>query len=195
MKVKVSKYKRSLYEIELSSDMQAVIWDFYVTRSFASSASQKRPVGVFGIKQIPFDEMINVAGIAKDKCIILPCTTMPKTLTKLDLETHKTDSASKEKAEIAIYIDIPRLCCIQPFKVDEDLNVKRRASLADCLFTHIRGAFAHSNIYFFDNGNVMLEDKDNNGKITASILMPVHSLIDWIKLIDANKTVYPELHD
>ena len=43
--------------------------------------------------------------------------------------------------------------------------------------------------YFFDNNMVLLEDKDG-GKITATILLPVHSLVDWIFIVDKNGNYY-----
>ena len=57
------------------------------------------------------------------------------------------------------------------------------------LFRHMRNSFAHGNTYFFDNNMVLLEDKDG-GKITATILLPVHSLVDWIFIVDKNGNYY-----
>ena len=62
------------------------------------------------------------------------------------------------------------------------------------MFTHIRNAFAHGNTYFFENGNVLLEDKDGN-KITARILIAVQTLVDWIRLIDKDSIIYPVLSE
>lgn len=190
--VTVSQYKKSIYEIGLSKEEEAVIWDFYVTRSFAASASQKRTIKEFGYSQIPLKQMLELAGITNDTCKILPCTTMPSTIKSLGLETSAKDK-NGNKVEIGIDIDTPRLCCIQKFTVTDEQGISPAGSAAECLLTHIRNSFAHGNTYFFDNGNVLLEDKDGN-KITARILIPVRLLLEWIILIDKNGTVYPNLH-
>jgi len=175
----------------LSDETQAIIWDFYVTRSFANSASQKRQVKDFGISQIPFDEMIKVAKIKPGFWKILPCSSMKNTLVQLDLETERKIKNSDKKEEIAIDIETPRFCCLQPFTVNEELKILGSCSQAECLFTHIRNSFAHGNTYFFDNGNILLEDK--SGKTTAKILISTNTLVDWIKLIDSKHLIYPQV--
>lgn len=191
--VKISPYKKSIHQIGLDPNIENIIWDFYVTRSFASSASQKRSVKEFGISQIPLKKMMLKAGIAEGKSKIIPCTTMPGTIRELGLETTSKDNNGKT-VEKEIDIDEPRLCCIHKFTVTDEQGISPNGSPAECLLTHIRNAFAHGNTYFFDNGNVLLEDKDGN-KITARILLSVQSLIDWIILVDKGGAVYPSLHN
>lgn len=55
-----------------------------------------------------------------------------------------------------------------------------------CLFRHIRNAFAHGNTYFFENENVLLEDKDGK-KVTARILIPQQALLEWTGIIDKSR--------
>lgn len=45
------------------------------------------------------------------------------------------------------------------------------------MFAYIRNTFAHGNTYYFDNENVLLEDKDQR-KITAWILIPMQALLE-----------------
>lgn len=177
----------------MPAETEAIIWYFYVTRSFAASASQKRSVKEFGINQLPLKQMIVVANVAEGESVIIPCTTMPGTLRKLSLETTGKDTTGK-KTEIEIDVDRPRWCCIQKFTVTDDQGISANGSPAECLFTHIRNAFAHGNTYFFENGNVLLEDKDGN-KITARILIAVQTLVDWIRLIDKDSIIYPVLSE
>lgn len=167
-----------------------MIWDFYVTRSFASSASQKRKVGDFGIKSIPIDEMLKQAGFTEDHCRFMPCTTMTNTIKSLNFCLDgKAKNDKKNEIELED-IETPRMCCLQQFTVTEDGQITPGPSKAECLFTHIRNAMAHGNTFFFDNGNVLLEDKDK-GKITAMILISVQSLVEWIRIIDSKGIVYP----
>lgn len=187
----VSNYKKSIYEIGLSTGKETLIWDFYLTRSFASSASQKRAIADFGIKHIPFKELMISAGIADENCRILTCSSMKRSLQSLGLEIECKD-ADGNKIEKEIDVDIPRICCLHPFTVNEEYKIVPGGSQADCLFTHIRNSLAHGNTYFFENGNILLEDKDQR-KISARILIPLQALIEWIKIIDAKHLVYPEL--
>ena len=63
MKVFVQEYKKSIYDIGLDKDSEATIWDFYVTKAMCKSASQKRTISDYGLKNIPYDAMLKVAGI------------------------------------------------------------------------------------------------------------------------------------
>lgn len=62
-RVFASAYKKSIYDIGLPREQEAVIWDFYVTKSIASSASQRRAISDYGWKNIPFKEMLSSACI------------------------------------------------------------------------------------------------------------------------------------
>lgn len=75
--------------------------------------------------------------------------------------------------------------------IDENENIKleNKENHILCLMRHIRNTFAHGNTYFFDNDNMLLEDKDGE-KITASILISKRSLLDWIKIIDKDSKFY-----
>lgn len=173
-------YKKSIYEVGISDEKQALIWDFYVTHSFASSASQKRAVKDYGLNQLPLKEMLKAASITEENSKILPCSSLKNTLLSLNLDTNNE-----------INFETPRLCCLQPFKVDESLKIIPLCSQAECLFTHIRNAFAHGNTFFLDNGNVLFEDKDRQ-KVTARIFIAVDTLIQWIIMIDKNHFIYSD---
>lgn len=62
-----------------------------------------------------------------------------------------------------------------------------------CLFRHIRNAFAHNNVFFFENGNVLLKDYQRDGdkqkdkKVTAAILIKFDTLFEWIQFIETDQ--------
>lgn len=60
---------------------------------------------------------------------------------------------------------------------------KKEENKIDCLLRHIRNAIAHSKIYSFPSGNIMLEDKVINGLSTARILLHKEVLLRWIDII------------
>ena len=92
------------------------------------------------------------------------------------------------------HLEHPRAILLQKYSITVDENEKFKFSgggenHVNCLFRHIRNSFAHGNTYFFDNGNVLLEDKDNS-KITAAILIKQQTLLDWIRVIDKEEQFY-----
>lgn len=186
MKDTVQKYKKSINESSYTIAQISMIWDFYVTKSIAASASQKRTASDYGLKQIPFVKMLEVAGIKESQHKILLSDRMPATLNGLDLKT-----TGEKGVEIPIEIDIPRFALIMGYSIcdEEEPKPKDNCSKAECLLTHVRNAFAHGNTYFFNNGNLLLEDK-NKSNTTAMILIKQKTLLDWIKLIDHEERFY-----
>ena len=176
-RVFASAYKKSIYDIGLPREQEAAIWDFYVTKSIASSASQRRTISDYGWKNIPFKEMLSSAGILSNNVKILPATSINETLKKYNLDTGK---ANDEKE---IEIDELKIVCLTPFTIADENPPKAKVGDAESVLTHIRNAFAHGNTYFFDNGKVLLEDKNSN-VITARILIDVQTLLDWIPIVD-----------
>ncbi|NBH61412.1 hypothetical protein D1155_07100 [Anaerotruncus sp. 80] len=188
MKVNVQDYKKSIYEIGLDKDSEAVIWDFYVTKAICKSASQKRSASDYGLSKLPYEEMLEVAGVAADNAVILLADTMKETLKKLDLETEA--GSGKNKHPIEIETEECRFAIITPYRIADDKAPEAKCGKAESLLTHIRNALAHGNTYFFDDGKVMLEDKDSQGKITARIIVKKETLFDWIRLIDFEERYY-----
>lgn len=62
-----------------------------------------------------------------------------------------------------------------------------------CIFRHIRNAFAHNNVFFFENGNILLkdyqrkDDKQDDKTVTAAILIKFDTLFEWIRLIETDQ--------
>ena len=62
-----------------------------------------------------------------------------------------------------------------------------------CIFRHIRNAFAHNNVFFFENGNILMkdyqrkDDKQDDKTVTAAILIKFDTLFDWIRLIETDQ--------
>lgn len=186
-KVEVQPYKKSINESSFSSEQIAMIWDFYVTKSVAASASQKRTPSDYGRKTLPWKEMCECAGLTKENTKILLANSINKTIEKMDLLTE-TGSA-KDKKYIAIDVDTPKICCLTPYTISDEDPPKGKVGEAESVLTHIRNAFAHGNTYFFDNKYLLLEDKEQQ-KVTARIILAQQTLIDWISLIDKEQRYY-----
>ena len=73
------------------------------------------------------------------------------------------------------------------------VNISNSEAGYKCLFRHIRNALAHNNIFFYENGNILLKDfqrdgdKQKDNKVTAAILIKFDTLFEWIKLIETEQ--------
>lgn len=189
---KVSKIenKKSLKDSLFSHAQIDMIWDFYVTHAICGGSGLERSVIDYGwtkddkkssgypaIEKALFD----IADLSRKICFIR-AKTCKDTLTAMDL------------SEDLICVNHERAVLLQNYNISIDENDTIQFSgggenHVNCLFRHIRNALAHGNTYFFDNGMVLLEDKDNS-KITASILIKQQSLLDWIRVIDKEEKFY-----
>lgn len=192
MKTIVQNYKKSINQTLFTPEQVAIIWDFYVTKSIAESASQKRKITDYGYKQFPWKEMLARAGISSDNVKILLANSINKTLEQYDLSI--TEGKGDNKQNKAIEIDVLKIVCLTPYTISDEESPKGRVGEAESVLTHIRNSLAHGNTYFFENGNVLFEDKDMRGVITARIILKQQTLLDWISLIDKDQQYYV-LHD
>lgn len=183
MKQIISPFKKSISEAGIWSSREVeVIWDFYVTKSVASSASQRRTAGDYGLKELPFDTLLDQAEVSPEKREVLMANSMNKVLKEYDFAY-----SGKEKdgtvTELPIDISTPRVLYLQPYYIrDREGPVARGGGKAVTLLTHLRNSFAHGCTYFFDNGMALFEDKagGSNGNTTAMILIPRTALVEWI---------------
>lgn len=188
----ISKYKMSLSEAGFWTPEEiSAIWDFYVTKSIASSASQKRRASDYGLKEMPFDALLYRSGVPKDKREMLMADSINGVLDEYGFVTREK-KGNKEEIEIPIDIDSPRLVCIQPYSIADRGKPAAKAGKAATMFTHIRNSLAHGCTYYFDNGMMLLEDRANgsSGKTTAMMLLPQSAFVDWIKIIDIDAKYY-----
>ena len=188
MRIEIQSYKMSINQTKFTHEQVAIIWDFYVTKSIAESASQKRRISDYGHSQFPWKEMLTKAGITSDNVRILLANSINKTLELYDLNI--TEGKGNGKHNRAIEIDTPKIVCLTPYTIADGESPKGRVGEAESVLTHIRNSFAHGNTYFFENGNVLFEDKDMKGIITARIILKQQTLLDWITLIDKEQKFY-----
>lgn len=188
MKVEVQSYKKSINQSGFTDDQIAIIWDFYVTKAIAESASQRRRASDYGLKELPWKDMLESAEIKEENIKVLLANSINKTLITYDLEI--VEGKGNEKKNKAIEIGVPKIVCLTPYSIADEEKPKARVGEAESVLTHIRNSFAHGNTYFFDNGMLMIEDKDQRGTPTARMILKKQTLLDWIKLVDASQTFY-----
>lgn len=188
MRVEVQNYKKSINETDFTDEQIKMIWDFYVTKSVASSASQKRTISDYGKRQFPWKEMLNTADISNENVKILLANSINQTLENFDLNI--IEGKGENRRNRPIEIDTPKIVCLTPYSIADEEPPQPRVGEAESVLTHIRNSLAHGNTYFFENGNVLLEDKDPRGSITSRILLRQRTLLDWISIIDNEQRYY-----
>lgn len=197
-KVDIQTYKKTLRDSLFSYDQVEVIWDFYVSHSLAGTSGQSISLENYGWnlnnhgKTLADIEKKLMMKAEIDKLCCIRSSTIKDTLVACDLSNDK------------ICIEHPRIVIQQKYSVTVDENEKIKftgggENRVICLFRHIRNALAHANTYFFDNGLMLLEDKDktktkDKTKITGMILIRQQTLLDWIGIIDKEQKFYV-LHD
>lgn len=189
----IDSYQKSINSAGFSETEVNLIWEFYVTKAITKTCAQKRAVRDYGIRQLPWTDMKKSAGLVDDKVKILPANSINQTLENLGLETkrkEKDENGKSKTADTEIEIDTPRIACLTPFSVSDDNPPKANIGDAESVLTHIRNSFAHGLTYFFDNGNALLEDRDQRGGITARFILHKQTLLDWIYLVDKNEKFY-----
>ena len=114
----ISKYKKSIRDSAIwSSEEVSIIWDFYVTKSVAASASQQRAAKDFGLKEMPFDTLLDYSGVLAEKREMLMADRIDGVLKEYGFVYMGKDPNTKEVIEIPIEIDSPRLVCMQPYSI------------------------------------------------------------------------------
>lgn len=187
----IQNYKISIRDAGVwDSEEISAIWDFYVTRSVASSAAQKRTASDYGLRELPFDSLFEIAGIAQDKYELLMANTISGVLKEFDFEIATKVNGVEEQKRIDI--DTPRFVGIQPYLIRDRETPHGKESKPVSFFTHLRNSFAHGLTYFLPNGNLLLMDKagGSSGKTTAALLVSCGVILEWIKMIDIEARYY-----
>lgn len=180
--------REAVKQLGIEATIEKVLWDFYVSRSFAAATGNPISLEACGWHDTQSktdgypaleSALASTAGLSSF-CIIRN-KTIKDTLRQMDLSNER------------ICVSHPRAVLTQNFTFESDENetvkIKSGESRINAIFRHIRNSFAHGNTYFFPTGNCLLIDKDGS-KTTAAILVPKQALWDWIAIVDKYKTYY-----
>lgn len=196
MKGFIQPYKSSLSECGIfESSTVETIWDFYVSKSIASSSGQKRTATDYGLREIFYEGLMSIAEIPSNRNEMIMADSINAVLKEYDFVVErkgKQDAGEPERVSLEIEIDELRALSMQPYSISDRNKPVGKISKSECLLAHIRNSFAHANTYWLDNGNVLLEDKagGSSGKTTAMILINSQTLVRWIKAIDIEGRFY-----
>lgn len=168
LKKDIAPFKKTLNESSYSDKEKLLIWDFYVSDHEYNS----KHLGKINDKL--FEKLKDAAGA----CVF--CTIRSKSINNTLKNADLYDKS--------ICIEHPRAVLMRKHMVKSNENEEFSFVPANgenevaCLLRHIRNALAHNHIYFFDNGNVLLEDYEKK-TLTAKILVTKETLMVWIEIL------------
>lgn len=188
-KIEKIDHKCALRDSSFSDAECRIIWDFYVSRSFAAATGLPVELSDYGWNNsqsktdgLPALERTLAEAAGIESFCIVRSKTVKDTLQQMGLSQDR------------ICIVHPRAVMLQNYHVDIDENEKPKIesveSRINSIFRHIRNSLAHGNTYFFPNGMCLLEDKESSTKITAEILIPCEALLTWIGIVDKKRRYY-----
>lgn len=181
--VKIAAYRRSIVESGMAQEDICEILDFFLfhapmlkndKKTEYSALKRLKDFGWTGnAKLLELEGKLLEAAEMEIFCI-LKSDTIKQTLKEMNLENQ-------------ICICHPRAVMKQNCRItvceDETVKIGVKESRMECLFRHIRNAFAHNDTYFFENGFVLLEDYDMDRTVSAKILFERKTLLQWIQIV------------
>ena len=181
-KVQIKTKVKAISQMGFTSEEVIRIMDFYL---FNAPVLKGNKTDDFGLKSLNDygwrgssamsrleSKLLNASGISIF-CFI-KSDSIDETLKQMNLDdeicTQHPRAVFKQNSKAVIY-------------EDGSTEIKQHETRMECLFRHFRNAIAHNPTYLFDNENIMFEDCDESGKISARILMPKNALLTWIEIV------------
>ena len=191
-KVALKQQDIALKDISLPTDEINMVWDFYVSHAPIKKDKTEKGNG-FGYRSLAEFGWRGTGGLTElERRLIKAAGLGHFVMIKADEITETLESMNLNGE---ICWKHPRAVLKRNFKVkvheSGEISVDATESRMLCLFRHIRNALAHNRMYFSEDGTmVLLEDAEDGGRLTARILIPIHSLVEWIEIVDKDKKFY-----
>ena len=162
-----SNYSRSLLEASSSKNILlpnkdiSLIWDFYVHHAPIKKEKNQKGPAVRHLSEYGWEGTAGDYALRKLEKSLCEMADLPK-IVMLKSSGINDTLKSMNLLETGC-IECPRAVLKHNTKIQIDeygkVNIKDDdGNRMICLFRHIRNSLAHGNIYFFKNGNMMLED-------------------------------------
>lgn len=191
-KIVLTQQDVSLNDISLSTDEINMVWNFYVSHAPIKKNRNEKECD-FGCRNLAEFGWSGSKLTTLERALIKAADLGRFVMIKAD---EITETLKMMNLDEKICWKHPRAVLKQNFTVkvyeDGEVNLKESETRMVCLFRHIRNALAHNRIYFSkDYTMILLEDIESvNKKLTARILIPARSLVDWIAIVDKDKKFY-----
>jgi hypothetical protein len=184
-KVEMVVYRKNLSDSTASvytpEQFQSII-DYYVSK--APVIKNNGAGDAFGLRSLS-EIGWKGSGLGTLERELIKSSEMTLVFIRSDAITHTLKAMD---LDTRICCEHPRAVLKQSFKLkakeNGEIEVTNSETRMECLFRHIRNSLAHGRTYIFNNSNIMLEDCDDNGVLSARILIKAQTLIDWMAIID-----------
>ena len=182
-KTKIEGREKSIVDMDFDDKELKEILDFYLFHSITVHDNKKTET--FGHKSLQMYGWSGNADLSKLEGRLLRASNIGFfCFIKADSIEDTLDAMNLKNS---ICVEHPRAVLKQKYSVrvqeNGEVDVSQKETRMGCLFRHIRNAFAHNCTYLFENNNILLEDSEENGKLSARILMPKQALVEWMKII------------
>lgn len=182
--VNAPRYICSIADAGYSDDEFKSIIEFYVLKAPIMKSDKSDSYGLKNLKEYGW---FGNAGMNELERKLLKSSNIPS-FCFIRSTTIKDTLENMLLGDANWCVEHPRAVLKQDFttKVFENgkVEVDTSETRMECLFRHIRNALAHNHTYVFENGNIVLEDVDNqNHTISARILLKKETLLQWIEII------------
>ena len=185
-KVDIVVYKKNLSDstanVFTPEQFRSVI-DFYVSK--APVLKTGATGDGFGLRSLSAIGWRGTGGLGRLERELLKESGMTLVFIRSDSIDNTIESMNLDSR---ICCDHPRAVLKQSFKLkakeNGQIEVTSSETRMEGLFRHIRNSLAHGRTYIFNNVSIMLEDSDENGTLSARILIKAQSLIEWMTIIN-----------
>ena len=185
-KVEMVVYKKNLSDINAgiyTPEEFRMIIDYYVSKAPSLKTGAKSDG--FGLRSLAEIGWKGNSALGKLESELLKVSELSLIFIRSDAITNTIESMN---LDTKICCEHPRAVLKQGFKLkakeNGQIEVTNSETRMECLFRHIRNSLAHGRTYIFNNAMIMLEDLDENGILSARILIKAQTLIDWMDIID-----------
>lgn len=176
-----------LHPLNEEKHAQAILRDRYHWRIKSKDKSGNEILKLYPDKL--FHTMLELSGLKDNISFTYTDKQTKKLLQAMDLDNSHICSLH---TRAVLNMDC-KMKIVEDDEGDLSVQISEHEAGYRCLFRHIRNAFAHNNVFFFENGNVLLKDYQRDGyktkdkKVTAAILMKFDTLFEWIRLIETDQ--------
>lgn len=186
--VAYSNYEKAIFESGYSYDEFKMIYDFYLAHAPLKRDGNEKVAHIRWLGEYGWKSTNDLRNLER---LLLKIAEIPSFCILKSDSLDNTVVAMNLKDKICI--EHPRAVMLteKEVKVNEigEVSITTREKRLVCLFRHIRNALAHGQTYVFDNGSILLEDKDGE-RVTFRMLINKSTLIEWIKIIDKDQLFY-----
>lgn len=186
VKYKIDDYKKTIVQMGFTENEVIRIIDFYLLRAPLKKDSKETENNIVSLNDYGWNgkpdmsklegRLLAASGIANfciRKTDSIECTLESMNLIDKICASHSRSALLQSHS----------------VKVQEDgtIVISQKETRMECLFRHLRNSIAHNLTYLFPNDYILMEDRDENKKVSARILMPKRILLEWIEIVENKK--------